>query len=158
LFPCTENTPLRAKGVRCGHCGCILVGEIKKGRYVYYHCTGNRGKCQEPYTRQEILTEAFANVLRELVIPQQVLEWIGDTVLECDRTEQAAREQTIKRLQAQHNQIESRIETMYMDKLDGRITKYVSSPPKKIVYPTIMARSFLAAYAHNVLFGNTEIL
>jgi site-specific DNA recombinase len=22
--------------VRCGHCGCSLVGEMKKGRYVYY--------------------------------------------------------------------------------------------------------------------------
>ena len=31
--------------VRCGHCGCMLVGEVKKGRYVYYHCTGHRGKC-----------------------------------------------------------------------------------------------------------------
>jgi site-specific DNA recombinase len=56
--------------VHCGHCGCILVGEIKKGRYVYYHCTGNRGKCTEPYTRQEVLTREFANVLQELVIPQ----------------------------------------------------------------------------------------
>src|ERR1039458_765814 len=35
--------------VHCGHCGCHLVGELKKGRYVYYHCTGNRGKCPEPY-------------------------------------------------------------------------------------------------------------
>lgn len=29
----------------------------------------------------------------------------------------------IRRLQARHNQIEARIETMYMDKLDGRITQ-----------------------------------
>jgi site-specific DNA recombinase len=28
--------------VRCGHCGCSMVGEVKKGRYVYYHCTGYR--------------------------------------------------------------------------------------------------------------------
>ncbi len=109
--------------VHCGHCGCILVGEIKKGRYVYYHCTGNRGKCPEPYTRQEIFTKTFAGILRELVIPPPVLEWLGDTVLESDRTEQAAREQAIKRLQTQKNQIEVRIETMYMDKLDGRITQ-----------------------------------
>src|SRR5207248_2805604 len=26
--------------IACGHCGCSLVGEIKKGRYVYYHCSG----------------------------------------------------------------------------------------------------------------------
>jgi site-specific DNA recombinase len=33
--------------VHCGHCGCLFVGELKKGKYVYYHCTGNRGKCPE---------------------------------------------------------------------------------------------------------------
>jgi site-specific DNA recombinase len=109
--------------VRCGHCGCLLVGELKKGRYVYYHCTGNRGKCPEPYTRQEVLTREFANLLQELVIPQPILEWLGDAVLTSDRTEQAAREETIKKLQARHNQIEARIGTMYMDKLDGRITQ-----------------------------------
>ena len=45
--------------IRCGHCGCSLVGEIKKGRYVYYHCTGYRGKCSERYTREEKLTNCF---------------------------------------------------------------------------------------------------
>ena len=65
--------------VHCGHCGCLLVGELKKGKYVYYHCTGNRGKCMEPYTRQEVLTREFGNVLQELVIPQAILEF--DAVL-----------------------------------------------------------------------------
>src|SRR5258708_6287869 len=101
----------------------MLVGEIKKGRYVYYHCTGNRGKCPEPYTRQEIFTGAFAGILQELVVPPPILEWLGNTVLESDRTEQAAREQVIKRLQAQHDHIGARIETMYLDKLDGRIAQ-----------------------------------
>jgi site-specific DNA recombinase len=109
--------------VHCGRCGCLMVGELKKGRYVYYHCTGNRGKCAEPYTRQENLTDAFATSLREFVVPQSVLEWLGDAVLESDRTEQAARQRTIKQLQVRHDQIEKRIETMYMDKLDGRISQ-----------------------------------
>jgi site-specific DNA recombinase len=109
--------------VRCGHCGCLLVGEIQKGRYVYYHCTGNRGKCPEAYTRQEILSGEFANVLKELVIPPAILDWLGEVVLNSDRTEQAARAESIKKLQTRHGQIEARIETMYMDKLDGRITQ-----------------------------------
>jgi hypothetical protein len=81
-------------------------------------CTGNRGKCPEPY-----LTDAFAGILQELVISQPILQWLGETVQASDRTEQAAREQTVKRLQIQHKQIESRIETMYLDKLDGRISQ-----------------------------------
>jgi site-specific DNA recombinase len=108
--------------VQCGHCGCFLVGELKKGRYLYYHCTGNRGKCPEPYTRQEVLTGEFASILGELVIPQPILEWLGDSVLESDRTEQATRERTIKRLEAAYDRLKARIETTYLDKLDGRIT------------------------------------
>lgn len=29
-----------------GLIGCLVVGEIKKQRYVYYHCTGYADKCQ----------------------------------------------------------------------------------------------------------------
>jgi site-specific DNA recombinase len=109
--------------VSCGHCGCLMVGELKKARYVYYHCTGNRGKCPEPYTRQEVLTTEFAAILRGLVIPQPVLDWLGDAVLESDRTEHAARQQSVVRLQTQHDRIEARIRAMYLDKLDGRVAQ-----------------------------------
>jgi site-specific DNA recombinase len=90
---------------------------------VYYHCTGNRGKCPEPYTRQEVLNREFADTLQDLVIPQPILAWLADAVLQSDRTEQAARSQTVTRLQARYDQVEARIETMYLDKLDGRITQ-----------------------------------
>lgn len=109
--------------IQCGRCGCRFVGELKKGKYVYYHCTGNRGKCPEPYTRQEVLTSEFANVLQELVIPQAILEWLGEAVLAADQTEQAARAQAIRKLQARCDQIEGRVERMYLDKLDGRISQ-----------------------------------
>jgi site-specific DNA recombinase len=109
--------------VHCGHCGCLFVGELKKGKYLYYHCTGNRGKCPEPYTRQEALSGEFANVLQELVIPPAILEWLGDAVLDSDCSEQAARAESVKKLKARHYRIEARIETMYMDKLDGRISQ-----------------------------------
>ena len=107
--------------VRCGHCGCLFVGELKKGQYLYYHCTGNRGKCPEPYTRQETLTGQFAQVLQELVIPQPILDWLVGVVLESDQTERAARDQAIKRLRTRYEQLQTRIETMYLDKLNGRI-------------------------------------
>jgi site-specific DNA recombinase len=109
--------------VHCGHCGCLLVGELKKGKYVYYHCTGNRGKCPERYARQEVLSGEFASLLCELVIPPAILEWLGDAVLDSDRTEQAAQADMIKKLQARSHQIDVRIETMYIDKLDRHITQ-----------------------------------
>ena len=51
-----EATPRQARfrlfGPYCGCCGCAMVGELKKGRCVYYHCTGYKGKCAEPYEHE----------------------------------------------------------------------------------------------------------
>ena len=96
--------------VQCGHCGCHLVGELKKQRYVYYHCTGHRGKCQEPYTREEALQEQFAVSLRELVIPPGVLTWLQEAVAQSDMNEQAARDRQRKRLEEQHRRIDAKLE------------------------------------------------
>jgi site-specific DNA recombinase len=108
--------------VRCGHCGCMLVAEIKKGRYVYYHCTGHRGKCPEPYTREELLTEQFACNLLELTVPPEVAGWLQSTYVESDLSERAARERTIKQCEAQVGRLEAKIEILYADRLDGRIS------------------------------------
>lgn len=42
----------------CGLCGCAIVAELKKGRYIYYHCTGNKGKCAGTSIVQQSLIEA----------------------------------------------------------------------------------------------------
>lgn len=55
-----------ARLVQCGHCGCALVAQIKKGRYIYYHCSGYRGKCPERYLREEALEGRFVAALRLL--------------------------------------------------------------------------------------------
>jgi len=105
--------------VHCGHCGCHLVGELKKGRYIYYHCTGKPGKVPRAITRQEVLTTEFAGVLRDLVIPEPILQWLAEAALGSDRTEQAAREEAIKQLRVRYDRVRARIETMYLDKFDG---------------------------------------
>ena len=61
--------------ITCGHCGCSIVGEIKKKRYVYYHCTGFKGRCDEPYVREEVIEQQFADLLGRLKFDDEVLEW-----------------------------------------------------------------------------------
>jgi site-specific DNA recombinase len=107
--------------LKCGHCGCSLVGEIKKGRYVYYHCTGYRGKCPEPYTREEKLANRFAGQLRALVIPPAVLEWVREAVVASDVTERSARAQTVHRYEMELGRLQARLDVLYDDRLDGRI-------------------------------------
>jgi site-specific DNA recombinase len=107
--------------IRCGHCGCSMVGERKKGRYVYYHCTGYRGKCPEKYTREEVLTHSFAERLRELVIAPEMITWLDAELVTSDVREQAARENSERRLQADLDRLQTRLDILYDDRLDGRI-------------------------------------
>ena len=108
--------------VRCGHCGCNLVGEIKKTKYVYYHCTGNKGKCAEPYTRAEQLHQAINDVLRQLIVPKPIIDWLRTTLTRDDDAQDHARNHALQHAQEAYDRLEQRLEAMYLDKLDGRIT------------------------------------
>jgi site-specific DNA recombinase len=107
--------------ISCGHCGCAMVGEIKKGRYVYYHCTGFKGKCGEPYVREEVIEERFAEVLGTLSFGDDVLEWVSTALRESHADEKQEHEAAIARLQAEYDRLQQRLHALYMDKLDGRI-------------------------------------
>jgi len=107
--------------ITCGHCGCALVGEIKKGRYVYYHCTGFKGKCPEPYTREEVLSGRFAEILKGLSFDGEILGWVREALLESHDDEKRFHEEAIQRLRADYDRLQNRLEAIYVDKLDGRI-------------------------------------
>jgi site-specific DNA recombinase len=107
--------------VSCGHCHCSLVGEIKKGKYIYYHCSGHKGKCQEPYVREEVLADHFSQVIKRLEFPRNVLEWVKEALLSSNKETQEYHEKAIAKLQAEYKKLETRIQQMYVDKLDGKI-------------------------------------
>jgi hypothetical protein len=108
--------------VRCGHCRCALVAELKKRRYVYYHCTGYKGKCDEPYTREEVLERQFVAVLKSLVIPESVLAWLDQELTFSIEQDERIRQRTVKSWQDEWDRLQARLDAMYEDKLDGRIT------------------------------------
>ncbi len=105
-----------------------MVGELKKQQYVYYHCTGYKGKCPEPCTREEILEEHFGQLLRGISFREEILDWIVAALRESHVDEKAFHDEAIARLQAEYRRLQNRIDAMYLDKLDGRIdTAFVDS-------------------------------
>ena len=42
----------------CAHDGCTVTAELKKGKYVYYRCSGYRGKCATPRFREEEMSDS----------------------------------------------------------------------------------------------------
>ncbi|RUR13509.1 recombinase family protein [Legionella sp. km772] len=107
--------------ITCGHCHSGLVGEIKKGKYIYYHCTGHKGKCPEPYVREEVLEEKFSSIVKKLQFTPEALEWIKEALLQSNQDVRQFHDEAITRLQAEYQKLESRIQAMYIDKLDGKI-------------------------------------
>jgi site-specific DNA recombinase len=97
------------------------VGEIKKCKYIYYHCTGYRGKCVEPYAREEVFERLFGDLLLELRLDSEVIDWVREALRQSQQDESRSRQEAMARLQAQYETLQGRIEAMYVDRLDGRI-------------------------------------
>lgn len=107
--------------INCGHCGCALVGELKKGKYVYYHCTGYKQRCPEPYTREEVLEEKFNELLWGLSFDDETIGWVTDALRVSHADERQHHEEAIARLHAEYTKYQTRIDGMYIDKLDGKV-------------------------------------
>jgi site-specific DNA recombinase len=114
--------------IACHACGCAVVGEIKKQRYVYYHCTGYANKCQgnpascrRKHVREEALEAQFTELLGRLRFDDEVLEWVRDALHASHADERREHEEAIKRHQAEYNRLNDRIHAMYVDKLDGLV-------------------------------------
>lgn len=68
----------------CSKCGCQMTGErkLKKNKdgserkYIYYHCTGNRGgDCKKgSYIREELIDKAVLETLKLITIPDEVAD------------------------------------------------------------------------------------
>ena len=107
--------------LQCGSCGFAMVGEIKKRKYVYYHCSGARGKCPEPYVRQETLEEAYSTMLRRISIDEEIVAWISKALRESHGDQKRFRDEAIAKLKQDHQRLQKRLDVMYEDRLDGRI-------------------------------------
>jgi site-specific DNA recombinase len=107
--------------IACGHCGCSIVGEIKKRRYVYYHCTGYKGRCEEPYVREEVIERQFSDLLGRLTFDDEVLAWVRDALHASHADEKREHEAAIARLRAEYDRLQARMHAMYVDKLDGKV-------------------------------------
>ena len=109
--------------IRCSECGCMITPEKKKGQYVYYHCTEYKGKHKAKYIREEELTEQFAQLFKSLQIPKDIVEGITETLRKSHKDKTQFHRTLLDELQKEYQKLETRIEAMYEDKLDGSITE-----------------------------------
>jgi DNA invertase Pin-like site-specific DNA recombinase len=107
----------------CGNCGCAIVAEIHKGKYIYYRCTHNQGKCPDKYAREEKIDVQFIESLNDIKIDDDVVAWIVSVMGKSTAADMKQREAEIAALTQQQQRLEDRLEKMYLDKLDGVISE-----------------------------------
>lgn len=107
--------------LRCA-CGHQMSGEVKKGKYTYYHCTGMH-ECERPFVREEVFDDYFVSLLEGLVLPDFILEELCNDVraqYEEERTVDAAR---MSALEGQLRRAKSRRERLYDDYADEVLSR-----------------------------------
>ena len=108
--------------VTCGRCGCAMTAELKKGKYIYYHCTGFKGRCGNTYIREEDLSRLFADVIKRIHISAEVAEWITEALRESQDDKQKFHRASVMRLQQQYLAVQAKIDRAYEDRLSGRVS------------------------------------
>ena len=108
--------------VNCGRCGCAMTAEIKKGRYVYYHCTGGRGPCGNTYVREEELSRLFAEVVKRVQVPVDVADWIAEALRDSQGDKERYHRTAVMQLQQQYLSVQAKLDQAYEDRLAGRVS------------------------------------
>lgn len=109
--------------IRCAHCGCRLTAEFKKGKYIYYHCTGNKGgECKRDYINELVVDKTFAEIIRLIVIPQDIRERILKELKLVHEKKNGYSKEVKNNIIKQITRLENRIEEAFTLKLDNVIT------------------------------------
>ena len=85
-----------------------MTAELKKGKYVYYHCTGKRGgTCQKDYIREEKLNEVFLQLIDKLPNPKEGLfEEIKKAIVEIRKIKTGYEQTSMEEIQKQISKLQ----------------------------------------------------
>ncbi len=108
--------------LRCAYDDCTITAEVKKEKYVYYHCTGYRGKCELPYFREEDLGNRLAQILKNIHVPDNVLSQLEKAIFNDQAGFESRKAEDRERLNRRLAEIQNRMDRAYTDRLDGKIS------------------------------------
>lgn len=129
--------------IRCGSCpqSRSIVFEIKKGRFVYGHCAGNRcitingvkvPACPKAeFVRLETIEEQLMGALESIYISEAQAQHVLDLLSKEAGPGQARNETQMAILRGQMTKLEERMAKAYTDKLDGKVDEDFWSEQQK---------------------------
>lgn len=118
--------------IKCGVCGYVLTAEIKKEKYIYYHCTGYKSNCKQGYLKAEIIEQKFEEILNNISISDEIQEIIMQGLRSSLKDKIEYHNKVVQQTENQIKFIQNRIDSAYLDKIDRKITEefWQSHSPK----------------------------
>lgn len=110
----------------CHICGCRILGEEKKRKYHYYHCSFSKGRHHgKVYVREEKLRELFLEPLKRITIDRQTTDWLMEALMADFRPAVELRKKQMDSLNYQLSVANNRISKLYDSKFDGGLAEEV---------------------------------
>ncbi len=125
--------------VKCGECGRYLVGEVKKGKYVYYRCSSFKNQCSQGYIKEEVLNQAVEEVFLKTQLSASVKELVLTAARESHDLLIASVDTHRASLQQKIAAARTRLRQAYTDRLDGLIDASLYSDTQKTLQEALLA-------------------
>lgn len=118
----SKHNPLFKGIINCIQCGGVITWQQQKGHW-YGRCNGYRGCPQGSFVRQEDLEKQLTSVFDQLASPSPaIVDWVKDALREKHQTDIDVHKLTAKQLRERHDYLRRRIDIMYDDRVDGRLS------------------------------------
>lgn len=118
------NKPYVFRGmIRCKDCGCVITPELKKEKYVYYHCTNYHKKHKKlDWINQDDLLKQVKKLLRSIKLSPEAVQELKSELRTVHELEQSYFKESKLKLEKRLNVVGGYKKVMYEDRLEGRIT------------------------------------
>ena len=118
------SIPFMFRGlIVCANCGGVVGGQLKKGKYVYYTCSGYKECKKRVYVPETELVGQVYELLDSLKLSDEQIKDITLGLKEVGENENRFYTASINELRAEYDKYDVRVKKMYEDRLDGRITE-----------------------------------
>lgn len=109
--------------MRCYECKGTITWEIQRG-HIYGHCNHYRNCKQSTWSKQDEVEKKLIEVIASLKIKSiRLNEWIRKALKEHHKDQKKYNEASTNELQQREKQLQKRLDALYDDKLDGKITQ-----------------------------------
>lgn len=122
------------KMLKCGECEGTITAEIQKG-IVYYHCNHYKACSQKKFTPEKRVEEQLFGVFKFFEsITTEEAEEIKSKIKQNHTSEIEYKERTIQGLQDRYNALQRRLDNLYNDRLDEKVTvEFWQTKQKEVV-------------------------